>query len=61
MRADSTASARLWTPSLVYRLRRGRVASLQVQDPGDQGGVRGALPGVTLDRHAMNVMLMVPA
>jgi hypothetical protein len=28
---------------------------------GDQGGVRGALPGVTLDRHAMNVMLMVLA
>ena len=31
-------------------LRRGRVASLQIHDPGDQGGVRGALPGVALEQ-----------
>jgi hypothetical protein len=42
------------------RPRRGRVASLQVQDPGDPGGVRDALPEVTLEPDAMNVMLMVP-
>jgi len=30
--------------------RRERVAGLQVHDPGDQGGVCGALPGVALEQ-----------